>query len=960
MSTILVKIFATALTLSQVTVHPEAVRTSFDPERDREAVAQILKDGCTHMRRAFDIEDINLDDLIATAMEDPQAVTGEVKILQGISFGDLHVAYRQFCKNEPMASSPVDLTEVIAYYNTALADLPDHTKLKGLKLPGTSVVLDGKGARFAEVYEPDHRRVWVPLSAVPEPVQKAFIAAEDKRFHQHKGIDERGVIRAFVGNLAQPGRPQGGSTITQQVAKNLLVGDDVTYDRKMREMVVASRIERTLSKAEILEIYLNSIYLGRMSWGIEMAAQSYFGKPASALTAVEGALLAGLAKGPNYYDPDRHPDRSRERLAYVLSRMQEEGAISAEAVAAALAAPPRLASVDRARRTSGFHFVDHLARDAKTLAGIESLTAASYTVRSTLNPALQQATEAALQEGLARYELATGRHQFPGPETNLAEAVQRIEAAGTGSAGPAWKQALAAARLPAYDLQWPAAIVIANGRDRKTGAEVTRVGLRDGRVLPLTAWNGAARRGLKLYDVVRVRVVEASGKGGARAELRGQAAVQGAALVLENKTGRILAMAGGFSYPLSQLNRTTQAHRQPGSALKPLVYLAALSRGLQPNTLISDTPVTLPPVGGGDNGRARDYWSPKNYDGGSSGPITLRRALENSKNLVTARLLDGGIQYDPERSLQRVCELSLEAQLYVECIRHYPFVLGAQPLRLIDLAAFYAAIANEGGRPTPHALESIEESGRAVYQRKPAALVQLGSADRAAFYQLKSILQGVLERGTARALRRHAPYVAGKTGTTDGENDAWFVGFTNDVTIAVWVGYDNADGKRRTLGRGQTGAKIALPIFEPILESAWLHHAPKTVLAPPSREAARQLIALPIDVNTGDRLASGTGRGFVEHFRLNRYGQLDDTQYSLVPREEVYAYREPEWEDGEASGGWYAENPFLPAPGWSEPPRSQGRFQNPYALSPWWEDDRPRRRPQRVDPDYFWGRGPIY
>jgi penicillin-binding protein 1A len=298
MSTILVKIFATALTLSQVTVHPEAVRTSFDPERDREAVAQILKDGCTHMRRAFDIEDINLDDLIATAMDDPQAMTGGVKILQGISFGDLHVAYRQFCKNEPMASSPVDLTEVIAYYNTALADLPDHTKLKGLKLPGTSVVLDGKGARFAEVYEPDHRRVWVPLSAVPEPVQKAFIAAEDKRFHQHKGIDERGVIRAFVGNLAQPGRPQGGSTITQQVAKNLLVGDDVTYDRKMREMVVASRIERTLSKAEILEIYLNSIYLGRMSWGIEMAAQSYFGKPASALTAVEGALLAGLAKGP--------------------------------------------------------------------------------------------------------------------------------------------------------------------------------------------------------------------------------------------------------------------------------------------------------------------------------------------------------------------------------------------------------------------------------------------------------------------------------------------------------------------------------------------------------------------------------------------------------------------------------------------------------------------------------------
>jgi membrane carboxypeptidase/penicillin-binding protein len=317
-----------------------------------------------------------------------------------------------------------------------------------------------------------------------------------------------------------------------------------------------------------------------------------------------------------------------------------------------------------------------------------------------------------------------------------------------------------------------------------------------------------------------------------------------------------------------------------------------------------------------------------------------------------------------------VCELSLEAQLYVECERHYPFVLGAQPVRVIDIAAFYAAIATEGALPTPHAIEAIEQDGRPVYQRKPTPAVQLGSADRAAFYQLKSVLQGVLERGTARSLRRHAPYVAGKTGTTDGENDAWFVGFTNDVTIAVWAGYDNADGKRRTLGRGQTGSKIAIPIFEPILEASWAHHAPKTALAPPSREAARQLIAMPIDINTGDRLASGQGRGFVEHFRLNRYGQLDDTQYRLVPREEVYAYRQPEYEDGEAAGGWYGESPYDPAPGWMEQPRGQGRNpyrqqdpyaqQNPYAQAPWWEEERPRRRPQRVDPDYFWGRGPIY
>jgi membrane peptidoglycan carboxypeptidase len=244
--------------------------------------------------------------------------------------------------------------------------------------------------------------------------------------------------------------------------------------------------------------------------------------------------------------------------------------------------------------------------------------------------------------------------------------------------------------------------------------------------------------------------------------------------------------------------------------------------------------------------------------------------------------------------------------------------------------------------------------------------VQLGSADKAAFFQMKSILQGVLERGTARPLKRHAPYVAGKTGTTDGENDAWFVGFTNEVTVAVWVGYDNADGKRRTLGRGQTGGKIAIPIFEPIIEAAWTHHAPRTVLAPPSREAARQLIALPIDVQTGDRITDGPGRGFTEYFRLSRFGQLEETQFRLVPRDEVYAFRNPDpWADGEAAGGWAADgyvpsHPYALVPGWGDAPRQDGRFQQPYVERPWWEAERPRRRPRRVDPDYFWGRGSIY
>ncbi len=258
---------------------------------------------------------------------------------------------------------------MIDFFNNAAADLPDQTRLKGRKLPSMSVVLDGNGKDFADVFQPGNRRIWVPLADIPDFVQKAFVAAEDRRFFQHHGVDERGIIRAFIGNLANPGRPQGGSTITQQVVKNLLVGEDVTYERKIREMIVASRLENTLSKAEILELYLNSAYLGRGSWGIEMAARSYFGKSAKALTLGEGAMLAGLLKGPSYFNPDRHPDRAKERLAYVLGRMQEDGVISAAQKSAALAAPPKLVAFARPRRDGGFDFIDYLGREAKS-AGV--------------------------------------------------------------------------------------------------------------------------------------------------------------------------------------------------------------------------------------------------------------------------------------------------------------------------------------------------------------------------------------------------------------------------------------------------------------------------------------------------------------------------------------------------------------------------------------------------------------
>jgi membrane carboxypeptidase/penicillin-binding protein len=303
---------------------------------------------------------------------------------------------------------------------------------------------------------------------------------------------------------------------------------------------------------------------------------------------------------------------------------------------------------------------------------------------------------------------------------------------------------------------------------------------------------------------------------------------------------------------------------------------------LQPNTLISDGPITLRPIGL-PKAREQDYWSPKNYDGRGGGTLTLRQALEHSRNRATAHLLEGGIESKPEASLNRICDLAVEAQIYRECLRFYPIVLGAQPVRPVDLAAFYAAIANEGLRPSPYVVDSIERDGQTVFHREPK-LDAISSVDRAAFYQLKTLLQGVVARGTARSIAPLSPYVAGKTGTTDDENDAWFVGFTNGVTVAVWLGYDNADGQRRTLGSGSTGGAVAVPVFEPIIQAVWARVVPKEVLAAPSAEARRQLSCKSTDVESERRRRHG-GEATSDCFRLDERGRVLDTRYRLVSRE---------------------------------------------------------------------------
>jgi 1A family penicillin-binding protein len=918
METAFVKILAAALAISQAAVDPRGVKTEFDRNRDQLEVVQLLQGGCAHMMKAFEIENINVDDLIETAMNDPQAAGGsDSPRFHGLNFGDLRDAYRLFCKHENATPPAADLADVIDFYNQAAAGLPDLDRAR-LKLPGVNAVLDGSGKAFADMFQDNRRSQWVALAKVPAHVRNAFIAAEDKRFYQHNGVDDRGLVRAFLNNLTQ-GRREGGSTITQQLVKNMLVGDNRNYERKIRETIMATRVETALAKDDILELYLNSVYLGRGAWGIDRAARSYFGKPASDLTIEEGALLAGLTKGPNFFSPDRRPARAQARLAYVLERMQEDGMLTEAQVNKLRGRPgqpalPVMTAFQRLRRDSGYYFTGEVAREAKAVAGVTESATDSYVIRSTINPQMQRAAEEALQEGLFQYERQNNRLEFQGPEANLSRAIERIDADRKDadkksdtdkksdadrkpgdkrstlqpSLQPSWQVALMNARLPLYDVHWtPAVVVDISGRKEVTW----RVGLRDGRIVPLSL-NAHAQRKLKLNDVVLVHVSGGKGRS-ARAELRVRPAVQGATIVLENKTGRILAMAGGFSYPLSQLNRVTQAARQPGSTIKPLTYLAALGKGLQPDTLVSDDEISLRAYGARGHAKHREdeYWTPKNYDGGGGGVLTMRQALENSRNRATVHLLDGGIERDPEASLNRVCDLAVEALIYHACQHFYPVVLGAQPVRPVDLAAFYATIANEGTRPSPFTVESIERNGQVIYRHQPAP-VAVKSVDPAAFYQLKTMLRGVVARGTARSISGMSAYVAGKTGTSDDENDAWFIGFTNDVTVAVWLGYDNANGKRRTLGGGSTGGAVAVPVFEPIIEAAWSNNvAPKRALAPPSPQAKLQLSCTGsgAEPHEGRKRTKASDGAVTECFRVDRKGQIIDTKYRLVSQDSAPA-----------------------------------------------------------------------
>jgi penicillin-binding protein 1A len=744
---------------------------------------------------------------------------------------------------------------LFAMYRSAGADLPDHSWLADYQPPQMSRVYAADSRLMAELAQ--ERRVFVPIEAIPTRLQQAFIAAEDQNFWHHPGVDPTAILRAVMVNLEQLGtgrRPIGASTITQQVAKNMLVGADRTIARKLREAILALRIEQAMPKARILEIYLNEIFLGQQAYGVAAAAQGYFNKSLDELTLGEMAFLAALPKAPNNYNPVRFPEAARIRRDWVIGRMLEDGHITAEQAAAARAEPitPRPTRRPPDMVQVGGHFTEEVRRELIARFGAEQTTMGGLVVRTSLEPALQLEAERALRRGLADYDRRRGGWRGP---------VAQINAGATE-----WLPALQATpRPPGMLPEWRLAVAL-EVRDREArmawlerpeprGAPQPRTAtlpfeemawarpVRDGRMGP------APRRMqdvLAAGDVVMVEMlpaVAAQGRNPARPErlsLRQLPEVEGAVVALDPNTGRVLAMAGGWSFERSWYNRATQAMRQPGSSFKPFVYLPALEAGIPPNQLLLDAPVEIMTPQG--------LWRPGNYGGTApQGWVTMRSAMERSLNLVTIRLAQ-------QVGIGAVADTANRFGVIPTMPRFLSMSLGAGETTVLRQAAGYAGFVNGGRQVTPTLIDSVQDRhGRVVWRtdaRQCAGCAAEGPAggpprlteerrqiaDPIAAFQMVSLLQGVVQRGTgARAGAGLNRPVAGKTGTTDDFKDNWFVGFTPDLVVAVWVGFDEP----RSLGDRETGGSNAAPIFRDVIAAALQGSPPIPFRAPPGTALVR-------------------------------------------------------------------------------------------------------------------------
>jgi penicillin-binding protein 1A len=745
------------------------------------------------------------------------------------------------------------------------ADLPSVDGLRGYQPRVMSRVYAGDARLIAELAT--ERRIFVPFSAIPDVVKKAFVSAEDQNFWVHRGVDPLAIIRAGITNLSQYGqgrRPIGASTITQQVAKNMLLDSELTLSRKVKEAILALRIEDTLSKDRILELYLNEIYLGLQSYGVAAAAQAYFNKPLDDLTAGEAAFLAALPKAPNNYNPFRFPDAARARRDWVLDRMAEDHVITAEEARTAKATPVVPARFHRPAPIEGSDwFAEEVRRRLIERFGADATTQGGLVVRTSLDPKLQNAADRALRDGLVNYDRKFGGWRGPAGHLDGAPATLRTD----------WQARLEKATRPAgVPPEWRVAVVIEStdsearvgwvepgGAARSGAVLLSDIGwarpVHDGHVGPAPRRIGDV---MQPGDIVLIEpptstdtaqptpVQPSTAAARARAPvaradrvtLRQIPAVQGALVSLEPATGRVLAMVGGWSFESSQFNRATQANRQPGSSFKPMVYLTALEQGVSPSQRFMDAPIVI------DQGAA-GQWRPNNYEMSFSGPTPLRIALEKSLNLVTLRVAE-------RVGMDAVAQTAIAFHVVDAMPRVLPAALGAVDTTVLRQAGAYASLAMGGREVIPRLIDSVQDRDGHVVFRAPglscegcdaAAGLPPGIsdgrkqiADPESVFQLVTMMQGVVQRGTGyeagKGLNRA---IAGKTGTSQDFNDAWFVGFTPDLATAVWIGYDNP----ASLGNNETGGAVAAPIWHNFMAVALKDRPNLTFPVPPGVTLAK-------------------------------------------------------------------------------------------------------------------------
>ena len=741
-------------------------------------------------------------------------------------------------------------------------DLPDHAQLATFDPPTVTRVHAGDGRLLAE-YAIENRVV-VPIEAIPEVVIDAFLAAEDKDFLEHPGINLKAIARAVLTNLANLGRdrrPVGASTITQQVAKNFLLTNEVSLERKAKEAILALRIEKALPKARILDLYLNKIYLGIGSYGVASAALNYFNKSLDELTVAEAAFLAALPKAPNNYHPVRRHEAAVARRNWVIGRMLEDKRITADQAERAMAQP--LIMVERAETevARADYFAEQVRRQLVELYGEDRLYQGGLSVRTTLDPRLQEIAEATLRQGLLDYDR---RHGWRGPLAQL-----------EGQDLEAWPGALKARELPAGTPEgWRLAMVL------ETEAQRAVIGLEDGSqaAIPMSEMTWARPpteeqdvgeeptrpdQVLAAGDLILVEALGEEAPG--EFSLRQFPEVNGGLVALDPHSGRVLALVGGFAHAQSEFDRAIQARRQPGSSFKPFVYLTALEEGLPPNTLVLDAPFVIERTDG------QGKWKPANYTRRFYGPTPMRVGIENSRNLMTVRLARTVGMTDIIKTAKRF-------DIVEEMPHELTMALGSGETTLLQMTTAYAMLVNGGKRIAPSFIDRVQDKlGTILYrrdQRPCEACSELAwdaqmeaplledereqVADPVVAYQMVSMLEGVVQRGTGRRIGELGLPLAGKTGTTNDNKDTWFVGFAPDLAVGVFVGFDTP----KTLGPRDTGSSVAAPIFKDFMQGAFAELPVVPFRVPSDIKLVR------IDRASG-RPARGGGATILEAFRAS-------------------------------------------------------------------------------------------